>query len=287
MAAKTINEWKVYYYQTYGITDSTRLNAMAKESVSQGKDVMLSGGTSSTGTPNTGSSAYQQLIGGGAVVGPGGVSTGLVYLGSGGKDYSKDSTGGPVDKTDTVDNQIAQYYKWDTKQRESFQKKLNALGYDATFDKLPSIWANAVNDASRYYTASNGKTKITPDDILRLYAPTKNTGPSVSISVQNVDPATLNKKINNYLQDLLGRNANDEEQAKILNLLMPMIQKGSKTVTTRTGNVTKSVTTPGVSESMLEQKVAEFAKKTSPEDYQRQKAFGFNNDMKKILSGGM
>lgn len=285
--ARTVNEWKVYYYQTYGITDVTRLNAMAKQSVSTGKDVLATGAASTTGLPNTGSSAYQALIGGGAVVGPGGVSTGLVYLGGSSKDYSRDSMGGPVDKTDTVDNQIAQYYKWTTKERNDFQKELNSLGYDATFEKLPSIWSNAVNDASRYYTASNGKTKITPRDILKLYAPSKNTGPSVSISVQNVDPATLNKRINNSLQDLLGRKATDEEQAKIINILKPMLQKGTKTVTTRTGNVSRSVTTPGVSEAMIEEKITEFAKETSPEDYQRQKAFGFNNEMKKILSGGM
>ncbi len=285
--AKTVNEWKVYYYQTYGITDTTRLNAMAKQSVSTGKDVLATGAASTTGTPTTGSTALQGLMGGGAVVGPGGVSTGLVYLGGSSKDYSRDSMGGPVDKTDTVDNQIAQYYKWNDKERSDFQKKLNGLGYDATFDKLPSIWANAVNDASRYYTASNGKTKITPEDILKLYAPSKNAGPSVSISVQNVDPATLNKRINNSLQDLLGRKATDEEQAKIINIIKPMLQKGTKTVTTRTGNVSRSVTTPGVSEAMIEEKITEFAKETSPEDYQRQKAFGFNNDMKKILSGGM
>lgn len=285
--AKTINEWKVYYYQTYGITDTTRLDAMAKQSVDTGKDVLSTGGMSPTGTTTTGSTALQGLMGGGAVVGPGGVSTGLVYLGGGGKDYSKDSTGGSVDKTDTVDNQIAQYYKWSTKERDAFQKKLNSLGYDATFDKLPSIWANAVNDAARYYTASNGKTKLTPDDILKMYAPSKNAGPSVSISVQNVDPATLDKRINTSLQDLLGRNASDEEKAKIRPVILAMLQKGTKTVTTRTGNVSKSVTTPGVSDAMVEQKITEFAKQTSPEDYQRQKAFGFNNEMKKILSGGM
>jgi hypothetical protein len=189
--------------------------------------------------------------------------------------------------TDTIDNQIAEYYKWDEKKRSEFQREMNKLGYDASLERLPSIWALGVNDSSRYYTASNGKSKLTPNDILKMYAPSKNTGPSVSISVQNVDPATLDKRINSSLQDLLGRNASDEEKAKIRPVILSMLQKGTKTVTTRSGNVSKSVTTPAVSDAMVEQKITEFAKETSPEDYQRQKAFGFNSEMKKILSGGM
>jgi hypothetical protein len=284
--SKSLNEWKLYYNQTYGITDATELNNLARESVAQNKDVRQTG-AGLPGVGSTGSSAFSTLTGGGTVIGPGGVSTGIVYLGPGVRDYTRDSSGGITDKTDTVDNQIAEYYKWDTKKRDDFQKKLNKLGYDATFEKLPSIWALAVNDSSRYYTASNGKSKLTPDDILRMYAPSKNTGPSVSISVQNVDPATLDKRINLSLQDLLGRNATEEESNEIRPILLAMLQKGTKTVTTRSGNVSKSVTTPAVSDAMVEQKITEFAKETSPEDYQRQKAFGFNNEMKKILSGGM
>jgi hypothetical protein len=284
--SKSLNEWKLYYNQTYGITDATELNNLARESVAQNKDVRQTG-AGLPGVGSTGSPALSTLTGGGTVIGPGGVSTGIVYLGPGVRDYTRDSSGGITDKTDTVDNQIAEYYKWDTKKRDDFQKKLNKLGYDATFEKLPSIWALAVNDSSRYYTASNGKSKLTPDDILRMYAPSKNTGPSVSISVQNVDPATLDKRINLSLQDLLGRNATEEESNEIRPILLAMLQKGTKTVTTRSGNVSKSVTTPAVSDAMVEQKITEFAKETSPEDYQRQKAFGFNNEMKKILSGGM
>jgi hypothetical protein len=285
--AKSLNEWKLYYNQTYGITDVTELNNLARESVAQDKDVRLTG-AGLPGTTTTGSSAYSVLTGSTTVVGPGGVSTGKVYLGPGNTTSAKNRPFDVTsDKTDTVDNQIAEYYKWDTKQRDAFQKEMNKLGYDASFEKLPSIWALAVNDSSRYYTASNGKTKITPQDILKLYAPSKNTGPSVSISVQNVDPATLDKRINSSLQDLLGRNASDEEKAKIRPVILSMLQKGTKTVTTRSGNVSKSVTTPAVSDAMVEQKITEFAKETSPEDYQRQKAFGFNSEMKKILSGGM
>jgi hypothetical protein len=284
--AKSLNEWKLYYNQTYGITDATELNNLARESVAQNKDVRQTG-AGLPGVGGTGSTAFQTLTGGGAVVGPGGVSTGIVYLGPGVRDYTRDSSGGITDKTDTVDNQIAEYYKWDTKKRGDFQKKLNKLGYDATFEKLPSIWALAVNDSSRYYTASNGKSKLTPDDILAMYAPSKNTGPSVSISVQNVDPATLDKRINSSLQDLLGRNASEEESAEIRPIILAMLKKGTKTVTTRSGNVSKSVTTPAVSDAMVEEKIEEFAKETSPEDYQRQKAFGFNSEMKKIISGGM
>jgi hypothetical protein len=285
--AKSLNEWKLYYNQTYGITDATELNNLARESVAQNKDVRQTG-AGLPGVGGTGSTAFQTLTGGGTVIGPGGVSTGIVYLGPGGTTSSPYSPFiGKMDKTDTVDNQIADYYKWDEKKRGDFQKKLNKLGYDATFEKLPSIWALAVNDSSRYYTASNGKSKLTPDDILAMYAPSKNTGPSVSISVQNVDPATLDKRINSSLQDLLGRNASEEESAEIRPIILAMLKKGTKTVTTRSGNVSKSVTTPAVSDAMVEEKIEEFAKETSPEDYQRQKAFGFNSEMKKIISGGM
>lgn len=285
--AKSLNEWKLYYNQTYGITDATELNNLARESVAQNKDVRQTG-AALPGVSSTGSTALSTLTGGGTVIGPGGVSTGVVYLGPGKTTSAPNRPFSVIaDETDTVDNQIAEYYKWDEKKRGDFQRKLNKLGYDATFEKLPSIWALAVNDSSRYYTASNGKSKLTPDDILKMYAPSKNTSPTVSISVQNVDPATLDKRINSSLQDLVGKNASEEELAKIRPIILAMLQKGTKTVTTRSGNVTKSVTTPAVSDAMVEQKITEFAKETSPEDYQRQKAFGFNSEMKKIISGGM
>jgi hypothetical protein len=52
--AKSLNEWKLYYNQTYGITDATELNNLARESVAQNKDVRQTGaalpGVSSTGS---------------------------------------------------------------------------------------------------------------------------------------------------------------------------------------------------------------------------------------------
>lgn len=114
-----------------------------------------------------------------------------------------------------------------------------------------------------------------------------------SRSVYQYQPQDIYDIVNNVYKTALGRDATDAEKQQQYALLKPSINAGTLTTSkvvknAKTGKMEQVTTqTPGFSQKTAEANITAAAKKANPEEYQRQQALGFSNDLNKILGGGM
>jgi hypothetical protein len=185
------------------------------------------------------------------------------YKNTSGRDSSRDEVMGRLGiqpggaKELTVQDAVADWYKWSDQERSAFGQRLYKLGlvkdphdYGAVFN----TWQSAVQEASNFYSFA-GK-KVTPWQVLDVVAggagggphPTTQTNTSKSFNIPTVEDAHAATK--QLFQALMGRDPDHGELDRYASMMTSYAQK-HPTVTKQTqttdihGNTTSSSTSSG------------------------------------------
>ena len=154
------------------------------------------------------------------------------------------------------------------------------------------LWSNLVTTAATIYQGGRGP-KITPlqllTDSLKSVKGDEPTLPTRSIS--QLDKEKTFQAIEQWGLGFIGEKL-DETRKKELFDLLNKANTGSVTTYKKVKNAkgqleNVQVTTPGLTAESSEAIVEKKLKETNPEEYERRKAFEFQNDLNKILSGGL
>lgn len=241
-------------------------------------------------------------LGGGLGVSSSGSTSGFegrVYVGSGGG-YSG---GKPfaADKTVSVTDKINEFYQWTPAQYNAFVNKLRAQKYIGKSEKVDpskvaSLWTTAVNEASKYYSATGGKNKMTVDGILSWYSKGNVDADAVANEptrqIYQYKKEDIYAVINNVYESTLGRKPTQAELDSQYAPLEKQINQGTVTTTkksvknAKTGKLETVVTqTPGFSADAAKLTIEESLKKTNPDDFDRKKRIDFADWLSKNAAG--
>lgn len=169
-------------------------------------------------------------------------------------------------RIESADKAAAMWYEWDDRKQKKWLedlKKRGILDEDASYDDARDAWFGAVDEASKYYTLSNGSRRVTPWQILDKWSvlvdkngngvpdsqePRTSTQTSKSLDIS--DPDTARALTNDVLSKALGRAATSKElraYASALNAYESSNPSVSTTTTTTTpdGNSTSNTETSG------------------------------------------
>lgn len=188
-------------------------------------------------------------------------------------------TGGDVLSTLTNQSQIGQLSLWLKKYGYSKSIYTNKDNIKKTME---TDFPNILKTAKTFTDITNG--------LADNYVPTAVAGAGgtgVNISVAQKSDAEWNYIVDNTFQSMTLSDPSDKQREELKKILQDLANKGTKTVTTRVGNVTKTVSTPSYTEADAKKIVEDYAKKASPEDYYRKVSFDFNSDLSKIFAGGL
>ena len=111
------------------------------------------------------------------------------------------------------------------------------------------------------------------------------TGPSVTQTIANYDPAVLKKLVENTYQSTIGRNPTEAESQKWMTEINKMIQAGTTTTSKKVGGKTVSVSTPGFSQERATTKISEGIKTTNAPEFQQQQSMNFMDWLSKNAAG--
>lgn len=171
-------------------------------------------------------------------------------------------------------------YITDPKVESGWLATLKRNGYgDVSPAKAKALYEMSVDEASKWYSESNGARKITPEQYLGWYA--KDTGksaeggPSVSIQKYLFDPAEIQSLIDGTLKGVLGRKATESESKEFYTAIQKMIDQGTVTTTKKVGGKTITEQKPGFSKEKAEALITERVKTASPQDYQEKQSLDF------------
>jgi hypothetical protein len=187
--------------------------------------------------------------------------------------------GGDVLSTLTNQSQIGQLSLWLKKYGYSKKIYTNA---DSIKSTLQTDFPNILKNAKTFTDITNS--------LSNNYIPTAvggGDGTGINISVAQKTDSEWNYIVDNTFQSMTLNEPTDKQREELKKLLQGIANKGTKTVTTKVGNVTKTVSTPSYSDADAKKIVEDYAKKASPEDYYRKVSFDFNSDMSKIFAGGL
>jgi hypothetical protein len=192
-----------------------------------------------------------------------------------------------TDKVMSISDAKKAFYSWDDAQLASFKSKLDSYGFKNVSNvTAATMWEMAVDGASTWYANSNGERKISPEDYLGWYAKsqglTSSNKPSVSKNVYLYDKAQVNDLITKQVNDVLGRNATEDEMKHFYTVVKNMIDDGTVSTTKVVNGVTTTTTKPGFSTESANAKIEAELKKNSPQDYQEKKSLDFADFLGKL-----
>ena len=168
----------------------------------------------------------------------------------------------PSDDTDSVDGGISRWYQMSDQERASIGVRLARAGVlDSASDYQGAFkaWQYAVQEAGNFYTATGGKRKVTPWDMLSLLednaaAAGGSKGPKTtkqtSTSTNIPSPLDAEAAVKTIFQEGIGRDPSKGELARYSSLLIgkakanPSITNSTQTVDAN-GNVSQSSTSSG------------------------------------------
>lgn len=220
------------------------------------------------------------------------VSTGKVYLGGTKTSYNGNMLQ-TVDNTANVIDKINEFYTWNEAQRNAFEAKLrkkNYIGPKEKIDpgKMAGIWTTAVNEASKFYSASGGKNKMTIDGILDLYSRSNTTTANLPTqTIQQYSPEQLDKFTQAAYQAKAGQTATAEQLKAARDAYEKEIAKGTVTITKQVGGKNVTTITPGFSQEKALGIAEKQVKTALPDEVTRRKTFEFSDSFSKLMSGGI
>jgi hypothetical protein len=127
----------------------------------------------------------------------------------------------------------------------------------------------------------------------QIIAQPKDTEPSITRSIAKYDESVLKEVAQSIALKKRGAMLNDDELKQAVDLANSLISKGTVTETKKvrnpkTGKIENVVTTtPGFSQERFGVELGKKIEEQSPEMVERRKAFGFIDELQKIMSGGM
>jgi hypothetical protein len=195
-------------------------------------NAILSGGSNGSGsTPKVPTASTRARN---ATIGEPSVSNPLVFWGTTpkktsfngvpaatGQGHGSTTYTGGGDHQLTIEQALNQVFTWDQAKVKEMTDKLNAAGFKITsFDDLKNAWQSVVSRASGMYSVSNGKNKVTPDDVISMsIAENKALGGAGSSSTDTQRTKTINtitagdgwNALQNTLSKMLGRDPSESE----------------------------------------------------------------------------
>lgn len=162
-------------------------------------------------------------------------------------------------------------------------KLLSKFGYTAkTKDQakqtLESYFSDIFNNSKTFSSLITG--------LQGEYIPgLDSTGPSVTQTIANYDPAVLKKLVENTYQSTIGRNPTEAESQKWMTEINKMIQTGTTTTSKKVGGKTVSVSTPGFSQERATTKISEGIKTANAPEFQQQQSMNFMDWLSKNAAG--
>jgi hypothetical protein len=225
-------------------------------------------------------------------------STAFVYTGEVNKPTGlvmKD--GKPVPFTPTPTLKLATNMVTDFWNDQALQSKIVGA-YAAKGKKISTLeayglWSNLVTTAATIYQGGRGP-KITPlqllTDSLKSVAGDEPTLPTRAVS--KLDKAKTFDAIEQWGLGKVGEKLDDATKQELFDLLdkanTGTVTEYKKVKNKKTGKLENvQITSPGLTAEASEDIVEAKLKELKPEEYERRKAFEFNNDLYKILSGGL
>lgn len=178
-------------------------------------------------------------------------------------------------------------YLEDPKVETGWLYTLKKYGYgDVSPAKGKVLYDLAVDEASKWYQASNGARKISPEQYIQWYAKdqglTGGGGPSVSVQKYLFQPEEIQSLIDDTLKGVLGRKATQSESKEFYTAIQKMIDEGTVTTTKKVGGKTITEIKPGYSKEKAEALITERVKAQSPQDYQEAQSLGFADFLGKL-----
>jgi hypothetical protein len=108
-----------------------------------------------------------------------------------------------------------------------------------------------------------------------------------SRTFQNIGEAELNAFIDQIYIETIGRKPNDEQRASKFKQLNKIIKEGVLTTQKKVGGEIQTRTTGGFDQQREGLELQEKLKTENPLEYERRQAFGFMDELQKVLGGGM
>ena len=112
-------------------------------------------------------------------------------------------------------------------------------------------------------------------------------GPLPSRTFQDISKVELNAFIDQIYIETIGRRPSEEQRSAKLKELNKIVKEGILTTQKKVGGEIQSRTTGGFDQQEQQLKLRERLKTENPLEYERRQAFGFMDELQKIMSGGM
>ena len=168
------------------------------------------------------------------------VNAGQVYTGT--ETVYDGSTKVTKDKTVSTTDKISEFYTWTPAQYNAFVAKLKSQNYFSKTEKVDpakvaSLWTTAVTEASKYYSATGGKNKMTVDGILSLYSKGNTSGDTLPTrQIYKYNDEDINAIINDAYSNAIGRPATPDEIASARKTVAPQLEQGTVSTTKQVKN---------------------------------------------------
>jgi len=104
---------------------------------------------------------------------------------------------------------------------------------------------------------------------------------------QDISKDQLNAFIDQIYIETIGRKPSEEQRSAKLKELNKIVKEGILTTQKKVGGEIQTRTTGGFDQEQQQLKLQEQLKSENPLEYERRQAFGFLNQLQKIMSGGM
>lgn len=104
---------------------------------------------------------------------------------------------------------------------------------------------------------------------------------------QDISKVELNAFIDSIYLETIGRKPTEEQRSAKLKELNKIVKQGVLTTERKVGGEIQSRTTGGFDQQEQQLKLQEQLKTENPLEYERRQAFGFMDELQKIMSGGM
>jgi len=179
-------------------------------------------------------------------------------------------------------------YKNKAISKETYNAKSTITNdFNAGFAKLLSEYSKA---AVAFNTTGVGQEP--PNFLeysLKLIGTGKGDGDKFTPSrtFQNIGEAELNAFIDQIYIETIGRKPNDEQRASKFKQLNKIIKEGVLTTQKKVGGEIQTRTTGGFDQQREGLELQEKLKTENPLEYERRQAFGFMDELQKVLGGGM
>jgi hypothetical protein len=182
----------------------------------------------------------------------------------------------------TVAEAKKMFYSWSDKELNAFKSKLSSYGFKNVSNVMAAtLWETAVDGASTWYSNSDGKRKITPEEYIQWYAKGQGlTSGNETTKTKNVylyDKAAINDLVKKTVSDTLGREPSNDEMKHFYTVVKDMIDEGTVTTTKMVNGTSVTTTKPGFSTEKATAAIEGELKTTSAEDYKQKQSLEFGD----------